>query len=75
MSYEKPKWKNMPKDEPVMNVSWEDIYARAYDNGINLTKEQVINAFQKFINNKHNEYLMGAFWDNIDYAIEEVSNA
>jgi len=57
----------------ILQMSEDDIRAQAEENGIKLTKEQVVEAFDIAVDNADNECLMNAFWANIDYAIDEVT--
>ena len=63
----------MPKPVDIMKMSWEDIEAQAEMRKIKLTKKQIIEAFDLAERNSTNECLMGAYWANIDYAIDEVN--
>ena len=69
---EYPNWENMPKPKPILTLSWEDIYEYAKENDTELTREQVIKAFEFAEHNSSNECIMGAFNANLEYAIDQV---
>jgi len=69
-----PKWEDMPKSDIILTLSWEDIFAQAKQLGIYLSRAQVIEAFAIACRNSDNEYMMGAFWANVEYAIDEVKD-
>jgi len=70
-----PKWEDMPKPDNILVLSWEDIWAQAKERGINLSRSQIVEAFDKAVRNAGNECMMGAFWANVDFAIDEVDKS
>jgi len=69
-----PKWEDMPKTDNILVLSWEDIFGHAKGLGTTLSRAQVIKAFDIACKNSDNEYMMGAFWANVEYAIDEVKD-
>jgi len=70
---EKFKGQKMPEPVTVLTLSWEDVYGKFCMEGIDPTKEMIEEAFEIACHNADNEYMMGGFWANIEYAISEVS--
>ncbi len=68
-----PKWDDMPKDESILSIAWEDVWAKAKERGLNLTREQIIEAFNHAVRNCSNEAMMGSFWANVDFGIDEAT--
>ena len=72
--YRPKKFKNkgMPKPESILTISWEDVYSKFIDHGIDPTKEMIEEAFDFAVQNSGNECIMGAFWANVEFAVNET---
>ena len=68
---ELPDWNDMPEASAVIKVSWEDIYERYQEKGINPTKQMVMAVFSK-MEHKGADSMMEGFWDTVDYHIDNL---
>ena len=60
-----PDWTDMPKPEPLIVLSWEDIYHKANEIGVTLTKEQVTSIFHT-MSRRWGDDNMDHFWQDIE---------
>lgn len=63
--------KDMPKDKPILTLTWETLYERAKDNGIKITKTEIINLFEKF--DDDSPALWEKFMEVVDINLENTN--
>jgi len=66
------EYKNMPEPKPLLTLSWEDIVDKAALDGVELTRDQVIEIFDN-LDVSNSEPIMDTFWHMIRHAIDNVS--
>ena len=70
-----PNWEHMPNSQPLVTLSWEDIYGKAQE----ITQEEFSrNPIQKEIKELFDHILQkgmdmenGTFWSTVEYRCEE----
>ena len=68
--FQPEKFKDMPKPQSILTISWEDVYGIFIDKGIDPTKEMIEDAFVFAVQNSGNECMMDSFSENIKFAVE-----
>jgi len=64
-----PEYPDMPADKPLLTLHWEDIVEEAGVMGLKLTREQIIDVFDRI---EMNDGILDAWWDDVAYRIREV---
>jgi len=65
------EYENMPEPKSLLTLSWEDIVNQAAEDNTDMTREQVIEVFDK-LDACDSEPIMDAFWHMIQYAIDDI---
>ena len=70
-----PKWENMPESQPIVTLSWEDIYYKAEpvtqeEFKRNPTQEEIKELFD-FIHHKGMDMEDGTFWGTVEVYCQE----
>ena len=79
MSDDIPNWENMPKDHPILTLSWEDVYGIAKEESQSKfnrdpTQDEVTTIFET-IKRKGMDCESSTFWSTLDYYVSEFYSA
>jgi len=66
-----PKWADMPEPHPLLTLSWEDILEKAERCGKTLTREEVIEVFDRVVSSEM-DYIMDGFSELLTVNIDRV---
>ena len=65
-----PDWNDMPEPIHAMSISWEDIWAMAKEEGMELTKEQVVKLMPLTAHYMaKSDNLYDAYWEVIRFTL------
>lgn len=66
-----PKWHDMPKSASILTLSWEDIVTQAEKQNITLSRDQVVEIFQRLEQCFPTEPVIDAYWIAMESELED----